>query len=181
MTNEPTRADHHEASAPPPKSRNGERFSDTLSPVCGRIASPSTRTTLKGEELYSPAYVSHQAWRKHRGAAVAGKLVLSLTLIGSLGAASAACGQVAYQPYSPAVPTPYGYPVPYGFLQPNETLGTSPAFEIFPYGSAPAVRVVQRCQYPDGWNITDFSRDVNGIPSGIDHTCPVPSSVRARY
>lgn len=91
-----------------------------------------------------------------------------------------AAAQVAYNPYA------YGYPVPGGVLQPDETLGTSPSFEIFPnpYGYAPAVRVVPRCQYPDGWNVTDFSRDVNGIPAGIHHTCPevlYRPRVRARY
>lgn len=69
----------------------------------------------------------------------------------------------------------------------DESYGTSPSFEIYPraYGYAPAVRVVERCQYPDGWNVTDFSRDVNGIPAGIDHTCPVGGprgrGVRAGY
>lgn len=96
---------------------------------------------------------------------------------------SAASAQVAYQPYVPVAPTPYGYPVPSGFLQPNEVLGTSPSFVIHPYayGNQPVVTVVQRCQYPDGWNVTDFGRDINGIPNGIDHTCPAPRGVRARY
>ena len=68
----------------------------------------------------------------------------------------------------------------------DESLGTSPSFEILPgpYGYAPAVRVVERCQYPNGWNVTDFDRDVNGIPAGIDHTCPTSQRrgrVRARF
>ena len=96
---------------------------------------------------------------------------------------SAAVAQVRYQPYVPASPTPYGYPVPYGFLQPNEVLGTSPSFVVTPYayGARPVVSVVRRCQYLDGWNVTDFDRDVNGIPAGIDHTCPAPAGVRSRY
>ena len=105
-----------------------------------------------------------------------------------LAAVTPAGAQVAYQPYRPAAPTPYGYPVPYGFLQPDEALGTSPSFEVNTgaYGYAPTVRVVRRCQYPDGWNVTDFSRDVNGIPNGLDHTCPIGGPllrgrVRAAY
>lgn len=95
----------------------------------------------------------------------------------------AASAQVHYQPYGPSAPSPYGYPVPYGFLQPDEVLGTSPSFTINPNatGREPVVTVTRRCQYPDGWNVTDFDRDVGGIPSGVGHTCPVPAGVRARY
>ena len=95
----------------------------------------------------------------------------------------AASAQVRYQPYVPVAPTPYGYPVPYGYVQPDEVLGTSSSFTINPdaYGRQPVVTVTRRCQYPDGWNVTDFVRDVNGIPSGVDHTCPARSGVRARY
>lgn len=110
--------------------------------------------------------------------------VLLLTLGGVAALSWPALAQVAYQPYQSTAPTPYGYPVPGGFLQPNEVLGTSPSFEIFPFAQPghPAVRVVQRCQYPNGWNVTDFDRDVNGIPNGIDHTCPAPApAVRARF
>ena len=98
-------------------------------------------------------------------------------------AAGGVSAQVRYQPYAPASPTPYGYRVPYGYVQPDEVLGTSPSFVVNPYayGRQPVVSVVRRCQYPDGWNVTDFDRDVNGIPAGIDHTCPVPAGVRARY
>lgn len=113
-----------------------------------------------------------------------GRSAFALVLFGAVGLSAPAVAQVAYQPYAPTAPTPYGYSVPYGFLQPNEELGTSPSFEVdpFAYGAAPAVRVVQRCQYPDGWDVTDFGRDVNGIPAGIHHTCRVPpGSVRARF
>ena len=93
--------------------------------------------------------------------------------------------QVTYRSFRPVAPTPYGYPVPYGYLQPDEVLGTSPSFEINggAYGRYPAVRVVRRCQYPDGWNETDFVRDINGIPNGLDHTCPAggPGADRAAY
>lgn len=113
---------------------------------------------------------------------------LALGCIAFVSGAMPVAAQVAYQPFRPVAPTPYGYPVPYGYLQPDETLGTSPSFEINTgaYGAGPAVRVVRRCQYPDGWNLTDFSRDINGIPNGIEHTCPadrpvVRGRVRARY
>jgi len=47
------------------------------------------------------------------------------------------------------------------------------------------LRVVQRCQYPDGWNVTDFDRDINGIPAGYGHECrvsvPLNHRVRAAY
>lgn len=99
--------------------------------------------------------------------------------------AGTASAQVRYRPYEAPAPTPYGYPVPSGFLQPNEVLGTSPSYVLHPYAypGQPVVTVVQRCQYPDGWNVTDFDRDLNGIPAGIDHTCPAsrPAGVRARY
>jgi hypothetical protein len=105
--------------------------------------------------------------------------------IGLLAGTASASAQVAYQPYGSTTVTPYGYPVVSGFLQPNEEGGTSPSFVIMPGAYGSTVGVVQRCQYPDGWNVTDFDRDVNGIPDGIDHTCPAPSfarsSLRARY
>lgn len=99
----------------------------------------------------------------------------------TVGFASVADAQVRYQPY-PSAPSVYGYPVPGGFLQPDEVLGTSPSYAINPYAGygQPVVTVTQRCQYPDGWNVTDFHRDLNGIPAGIDHTCPT-AGVRARY
>ncbi|MBV9812371.1 MAG: hypothetical protein JO326_06440 [Acetobacteraceae bacterium] len=96
-----------------------------------------------------------------------------------------AAAQVIYQtspyPYG-AAPFPYSDPSPY-----DQAFGTRPSFEIIPgsYGYAPAVRVVERCLYPNGWNVTDFGRDVNGIPPGIEHACPVPARayghIRARY
>ena len=95
-------------------------------------------------------------------------------LIGSAGA------QVAYQPFAPTAPTPYGYPVTGGFQPPDEVLGPSPSFGISTNPDLPTVSVVQRCQYPDGWNVTDFVRDVNGIPNGIEHTCHVPAPVPVR-
>ncbi len=99
--------------------------------------------------------------------------------------ADMASAQVSYRPYELPAATPYGHPAPLGFLQPDEVLGTSPSYVINPYAYSgrPVVAVVQRCQYPDGWNVTDFDRDINGIPAGIDHTCPALRSarVRARY
>jgi hypothetical protein len=89
---------------------------------------------------------------------------------------SAAQAQVAYAPDAQFYP--FGIPV-------DESYGLSRSFEIYPgpYGGAPAVGVVYRCQYPHGWNVTDFARDVNGTPAGLDHSCVLahPSRVRARY
>jgi hypothetical protein len=34
-------------------------------------------------------------------------------------------------------------------------------------------RVVVPCQYPHGWNSTDASRAVRGVPNGYDHQCLV--------
>ena len=103
--------------------------------------------------------------------------VLALGAIGCAGLAAPASAQVVY-----------AHPAPLDqlFAPTDETAGTSPSFEIFPraYDGAPAVRIVERCQYPNGWNATDFSRDVNGTPAGIDHTCPdtgLGRHVRARY
>lgn len=112
-------------------------------------------------------------------AGIAKVLAATALIVSCAGGASA---QVRYQPYAPA-PTPYGYPVPYGYLQPDETLGTSPFFVVHPYayGRQPVVTVTQRCQYPNGWNVTDFDRDINGIPAGIDHTCPAPTGLRSAY
>ena len=109
-------------------------------------------------------------------------LVTAAVVTFALGS-SGASAQVRYEPYPPTASTPYGYPVPYGFFQPDEVLGTSPSYVINPYayGRQPVVTVTRRCQYPDGWNVTDLSRDVNGIPAGVDHACPVPAGVRARY
>lgn len=107
------------------------------------------------------------------GLAIAGALALST------GAASA---QVQYDPYNH--PYGYGYPVPGGVLQPDEVQGTGLSFDLLPTPDPypPAVRVVARCKYPNGWNVTDFSRDLNGTPAGIDHTCPViPIYRRHRY
>lgn len=97
-------------------------------------------------------------------------VLIGLALTGGIATADA---QVRYQPY-PAQPTPYGYPVPGGVLQPDETYGTSPTYVLNPYAGygQPVVSVIHRCQYPDGWNVTDFHRDINGIPAGVDHTCP---------
>ena len=107
-------------------------------------------------------------------------LALSFAIGGLVCLVGSANAQVVYQPFEPAAPTPYGYPVPGGFLQPDEVLGTSPSFVVSTNPYLPGVAVVQRCQYPDGWNVTDFSRDVNGIPNGIEHTCPIPARLRGR-
>ena len=112
-----------------------------------------------------------------KSVAVAALAALSASALFMVPWSGSAVAQVAYQPYAP---TPYGYPVLGGFLQPNEVLGTSPSFVISPNPYLPTVAVVQTCQYPDGWNVTDLSRDLNGIPGGIEHTCPVPAPIRSR-
>ena len=100
-------------------------------------------------------------------------LMSALATSGLFALLAPASAQVRY-----ADPTPFFGPY-------DEAAGTSPSFEVFPraYGQVPAVRVVERCQYPTGWDVTDFSRDVNGIPAGLDHTCPVPvgGRLRSRY
>ena len=96
--------------------------------------------------------------------------------------ASSADAQVIYAPsHRSYAPFPYSDPSPY-----DQSFGTRPSFVVVPspYGDAPRVGVVERCLYPNGWNVTDFDRDVNGIPPGIDHQCPEPAStgrVRSRY
>lgn len=95
-----------------------------------------------------------------------------------------ASAQVVYADPPFVAPPPAGRALidPFGIPQ-DESYGTSPSFYIgaTPYG--PGVAVVERCQYPNGWNSTDFVRDVNGTPAGIEHTCPVVrhSRIRARY
>lgn len=39
--------------------------------------------------------------------------------------------------------------------------------------SAYPARIIVPCQYPNGWNSTDASRAVRGIPNGRDHRCVV--------
>lgn len=106
--------------------------------------------------------------RMQRFVAAAGA-ILSLLVMAS----ATVSAQVRYAPYPEAV---YPFGVPY-----DETYSGGYSFEIQPYApGGPAVRVVQRCAYPNGWNVTDFSRDVNGIPAGIDHVCPGDAVRRAR-
>jgi hypothetical protein len=42
------------------------------------------------------------------------------------------------------------------------------AASAYPVGS-----MVVPCAYPHGWNSTDASREVRGVPKGIDHRCVV--------
>ena len=113
------------------------------------------------------------------------KLLLStaamVVVAGVSVASSAGMAQVIYAPrHATAEPFPYSDPSQY-----DQAYGTRPSFVVVPspYGYAPRVGVVTRCLYPDGWNVTDFDRDINGIPPGIDHQCPEPAAgrVRARY
>jgi hypothetical protein len=46
-------------------------------------------------------------------------------------------------------------------------LGFVSAAAAYPAG------VVVPCQYPHGWNSTDASRAVRGVPNGRDHQCLV--------
>ena len=106
-----------------------------------------------------------------------GSVMAALAALAALTAPAGA--QVVYQ----TSPGPYGYspffsdPSPY-----DQAYGTRPSFEISPTPNpyAPAVRVVERCLYPNGWNVTDFGRDVGGIPPDVDHTCPATGRVRVR-
>lgn len=105
------------------------------------------------------------------------KLLSRVVVASVLGLAllSPAAAQVVYA--HPSALDPFFSPY-------DESYGTSPAFEIAPTPYGQSVHVVERCQYPGGWNVTDFSRDLNGIPAGVDHTCPnaaVGGRVRARY
>lgn len=110
-------------------------------------------------------------------------------LVAPVAALAAAClapadAQVAYRlRTTPEIDQflPFSDQSPY-----DQAFGTRPSFEVFPdaHGAAPAVRIIQRCLYPNGWNVTDFGRDVNGIPPGVDHACPEPvlrTRLRARY
>lgn len=105
-----------------------------------------------------------------------------VSIIAAVGIASVATAGAATAGVRYAYPAP---DAPIDFFSPyDESYGTSPSYQIFPYAhGGPAVRVIERCQYPDGWNVTDFGRDVNGIPNGADHACPVPvgGRLRARY
>ncbi len=93
------------------------------------------------------------------------------------GVALPASAQVRYAPALPFNPffSPY-----------DESYDTHPSYQVVPApdGYPATVRVIRRCAYLGGWNTGDFSRDVNGIPLGVDHTCPDgqgSARVRARY
>ena len=110
--------------------------------------------------------------------------IVSLAFAGCVAAPSIGSAQVAYDrsglPLA-GLDYPYTDQSPYAVAH-----GERPSFVVVPgaYGYAPTVAVVPRCMYPDGWNVTDFTRDINGTPPGIDHQCPEPphyGRVRARY
>jgi hypothetical protein len=46
--------------------------------------------------------------------------------------------------------------------------------------SAASPVVTVPCDFPHGWNSTDASRVVNGIPDGDSHQCPVYPDQRIR-
>ena len=113
-------------------------------------------------------------------------------MAGLVGTALPAAAQVTYNrnpsaaanavdPLSPLFP--FSDPSPY-----DQAFDVVPSYQVQtdPYAGGPPVRVVAHCQFPNGWNVTDFDRSINGIPAGIDHQCPVgvaPAGrrVRARY
>ena len=92
--------------------------------------------------------------------------------------ASPASAQVVFGPRtSPLNP----FTSPY-----DESYDTQPSYQITPApdGYASTVKVIHRCAFIGGWNVGDFDRSVNGIPLGVDHTCPSdePSpALRSRY
>ena len=110
--------------------------------------------------------------------------IASLALVGTVIAPALGSAQVVYD--SSGLPLA-GLDYPYTDQSPAAVAhGERPSFVIVPspYDGAPRVGVVERCLYPDGWNVTDFGRDLNGIPPGIEHQCPEPAHyghVRARY
>ena len=86
----------------------------------------------------------------------------------------------AYNPFYPLPPLPFSDPSAY-----DQAFDVVPSYQVQtnPYVGGPPVRVVARCLFPNGWNVTDFSRSINGIPPGIDHQCPadaVPAGGRVR-
>ena len=102
----------------------------------------------------------------------------------ALGMTTAASAQVTYRHGDGSVAGPRPDARPYGADE-DMSYATHPSFQIFATPGGPGVRVIERCAYPDGWNATDFQRDLNGIPTGIGHTCPdtlfTRHGVRARY
>jgi hypothetical protein len=54
-------------------------------------------------------------------------------------------------------------------------LALSTLFDATSFTSAVSqpARFLVPCKYPQGWNSTDASRDVNGTPAGFDHQCIV--------
>lgn len=42
--------------------------------------------------------------------------------------------------------------------------------------SAYPARIWVPCQYPHGWNSTDASREVWGVPNGMNHRCLVDAN-----
>ena len=86
----------------------------------------------------------------------------------------------AYNPFYPFPPLPFSDPSAY-----DQAFDVVPSYQIKtdPYAGGPPVRVVARCLFPDGWNVTDFTRAINGVPPGIHHQCPtdaVPDDRRVR-
>ncbi len=125
-----------------------------------------------------------------RSSKVMRTVAAAIVLAASIGAALPAAAQVtynrdpnAYNPFYPFPPLPFSDPSPY-----DQAFDVVPSYQVQtdPYAGGPPVRVVARCLFPNGWNVTDFSRSINGIPPGIDHKCPAEVTpagghLRARY
>ena len=102
-------------------------------------------------------------------------LAVTLGLATPAMAIAPAMAQVVYAPRALPFVSPY-----------DESYDTQPSYQIVPepYGRPAAVRVIRRCAFLGGWNVGDFNRSINGIPLGVEHTCPngePTPGVRARF
>jgi hypothetical protein len=103
--------------------------------------------------------------------------VLFAGFSGSLAAPASA--QVLFAPKPSPFLTPFASPY-------DESYDEQPSYQILPApdGYPARVAVIHRCAFIGGWNVGDFDRSVNGIPLGVEHTCPDSEPaprVRARY
>ena len=105
-------------------------------------------------------------------------MVAGLAFVALASIASPASAQVVFGPRS----LPFNpFTSPY-----DESYDTQPSYQITPApdGYPSTVKVIRRCAFIGGWNVGDFDRSVNGIPLGVDHTCPsdeASPSLRSRY
>ena len=107
------------------------------------------------------------------------RLAMGISVMAGVGLSASMTPAAAQVRFAPGSESFYLFGSPY-----DESYDTHPSYQILPDRYGPVVHVIQRCAYPNGWNSGDFSRDLNGIPLGIDHTCPEDEGsahVRARY